>query len=272
MPELPEVETVVRTLEKQIQNDTIIDVDVRYAKIIDGDADEFSSVIKNKTFRNFKRRGKFLHFEFDSDSLYVHLRMEGKFYIVTDLDELDLKHVHVIFKMKSGRYLCYHDVRKFGRLTYVKDGETFKSIEKLGYEPWDVNLQAVILYKMLHNYTGNLKEFLLDQSKVCGIGNIYASEICFAVKLHPLKKTNTISKVKANELLEAIRRILETAIKAGGTTIRSYTSSLGVTGLFQLEVNVYGKEGEACPICETPIKKVVIGGRSSFYCPKCQRR
>ena len=211
----------------------ILNVDILYDKIIATDKDEFIKQIIGKEFIYFNRRGKYLHFSFlNGDSLYVHLRMEGKFYIYESLENVDLKHIHIIFSLSSGKYLCYHDTRKFGRFYYVSNGSTLKEIEKLGYEPFDTNLNGNILFNMLQSSNLDLKTFLLDQSKICGIGNIYANEICYAIKKHPLTSTKLITEIEANELLEAIQLILQEAIEAGGTTIRSYTSSLGVSGLF----------------------------------------
>lgn len=273
MPELPEVETVVRTLEKQLFQDVITAVEVLYNRIIETDLNIFKSEIVGKQFNEFKRRGKYLHFIFsDNDELYVHLRMEGKFYIATSLEQLDMKHIHIVFKLKSNRFLCYQDTRKFGRFYYVKAGGHLKEIDKLGYEPFDSDLNGKIVYDLLQNYNSDLKSFLLDQTQICGIGNIYANEICYEVKKHPLTPTKRLKRKEADALLDAIRSILSRAIAAGGTTIRSYTSSLNVTGLFQLQVNVHGKNNELCPTCNGVIVKEMIHQRGTYYCPKCQRR
>lgn len=273
MPELPEVETVVRTLEYQICNDQIDAVDVRYNSIIETDISDFKEVIVGKIFNKFERRGKYLRFVLsDNYILYVHLRMEGKFYIYDSLDDTYNKHIHVVFKLHSGRYLCYHDTRKFGRFYLVSNDEMIKEVEKLGYEPFDEALNANILYSMCHSSKEDLKSFLLNQEHICGIGNIYANEICFKMKLHPKFKVNKLTKKECILLLSYIQSVLKEAIAAGGTTIRSYTSSLGVTGLFQLQVKVHGKEHESCEVCGTSIVKCMLHQRGTYYCPSCQKR
>lgn len=273
MPELPEVETVVRTLEKQLINDRIVNVDLRYSKIVETNIDDFKNNIINCVFKEFKRRGKYLHFIFDNESeLYIHLRMEGKFYIADSLDNLNLKHIHCIFTLASGRYLCYQDTRKFGRFYFVEDKSVLKEIAKLGYEPFDDKLTEDVVFDMLQNSKLDLKSFLLDQSKICGIGNIYANEICYAMKRNPSIPVRNLRFIDAYNLLKYTREILSKAIEAGGTTIRSYTSSLNVTGLFQLQVKAHGRDGELCECCQNEIKKVMLHQRGTYYCPNCQQR
>lgn len=273
MPELPEVETVVRTLERQLYKDKIMGVEIRYPKIIEGDLEKFQNEIVGKVFTEFKRRGKYLHFIFEDDTeLYVHLRMEGKFYIVPEYSETVNPHIHLVFQLQSGRYLCYQDTRKFGRFYYISDKRPLKEIDKLGYEPFDELLTGDIVWKMLKGYSGDLKSFLLDQTKICGIGNIYANEICYAMEKHPSVLTKKLTKKDADKLLSITRNILTNAIAAGGTTIRSYTSSLHVTGRFQLEVLVHGRDNQQCKRCGTIIVKEMLHQRGTYYCPKCQRR
>ena len=270
MPELPEVETVVRTLEKQIQNDTITDIEIYYDRIIGTDIVSFKQNLIGKTFTNFSRRGKFLVFGFqDSSKLIVHLRMEGKFYITQALSEIDMKHIHVVFKLQSNRYLCYQDTRKFGRLYYTQT--TIKELEKLGYEPFDNDLTVDLLWNMVQNSKEDLKSFLLNQNNICGIGNIYANEICFQLKIDPRTKINRLSYIEVENLLAIIRSTLEKAIAAGGTTIRSYTSSLHVTGRFQLQVLVHDKNDEPCTICGNTIKKIMWKTRGTYICETCQK-
>lgn len=273
MPELPEVETVVRTLEYQIGLDSIDSVEIRYDRIIETDISEFKELIIGKKFNKFERRGKYLRFILsDGFVLYVHLRMEGKFYIYDSLEDTYNKHIHVVFKLHSGRYLCYHDTRKFGRFYLISNNEMIKEIEKLGYEPFDDDLNEEILYDMCHSSNEDLKSFLLNQEHVCGIGNIYANEICYRMKLHPRFKICKLTKKECTLLLLYIRSVLKDAIAAGGTTIRSYTSSLGVTGLFQLQVKVHGKANEPCEACGTSIVKCMLHQRGTYYCPNCQKR
>lgn len=273
MPELPEVETVIRTLQYQLEGESIDDVEVRYERVIEGNVEEFKKKIKGASFDSFERRGKYLRFCLnDNLVLYVHLRMEGKFYIFNTYEETLQKHIHIVFRLKSGRYLCYHDTRKFGRFYLVKQGQSLKEIDKLGYEPFDDALTSEIIYQMCQDSKEDLKSFLLNQEHICGIGNIYANEICYFMGVHPKYKVNKLSQKECSLLLKGIRDVLSKAIEAGGTTIRSYTSSLGVTGLFQLQVKVHGREHLPCVKCGTPIVKMMLHQRGTYYCPGCQKR
>lgn len=269
MPELPEVETVLRTLEDKIKDREITSIKILYKPIVVDNEKTFKKKLIGQHFRQFKRRGKYLIFELDDISLVSHLRMEGKYYILTPNDKID-KHTHVIFNLDDGRQLRYHDVRKFGRMELIAKDETYDEFKNLGPEPFskDFNL------KYIKDYTKNLKkpikEVLLDQSFVAGIGNIYADEILWAIKVNPLRQANKLKDEEIKDLIRYTRAILKKAIKAGGTTIRSYTSSLGVTGLFQLSLNAHTVS--KCKRCQSEIKKIRVGGRGTYYCPKCQKK
>ena len=268
MPELPEVETVVRTLEKQIAGEEILAVDVRYAKIVEDDPKAFSRRLKGRHFLGFERRGKYLIFRLEDVTLAVHLRMEGKFFIQMPEEPFD-RHVHVIFSLGSGRQLRYHDTRQFGRMKLYPKDLDLSDFHDLGPEPFAEAFDAAYLYAAAHRRNTPLKTMLLDQSVVAGVGNIYADEICFAVGLRPGMSCRRLTKPQCQRIVEETRSILHRAIQAGGTTIRSYTSSLGVTGLFQLETNIHARTH--CARCgqEAKIKRIV--GRSSYYCPSCQK-
>lgn len=273
MPELPEVETVLRILEQQLQDHKIVDIEVPYPKLLHQVAvADFKAKLIGKTWQSFDRRGKYLCFRIDDQQLYCHLRMEGKFYFYDKTESFERKHVHLIFYLDDGRLLCYHDTRKFGRFYLYEQNEIPECLADLGYEPWDQNLDAKRFYQMLHQRKVALKDFLLDQRYVTGIGNIYANEACFAAKLYPYMLTNTITRKDSEELLKQIRRILENAIASGGTSIRTYTASLGVTGRFQLHLYVYQRAGKPCLVCQSPIVKQMFKGRGTFYCKTCQRK
>ena len=270
MPELPEVETVVRTLETKIKGRRIESVNVRWKNIVFNMlAEEFEEQLKGQTFNTFDRRGKFLIFGMDDYNLVAHLRMEGKFYVYPQ-SETPNKHTHVIFKLDKGE-LHYNDVRKFGRFYLYRKGEPMEAVEKLGFEPFDEKLTAEALKKYCRNVTVPVKTQLLDQNMIAGIGNIYANEICHEVRLDPFRPACFISLNKWEEIIAAARRILGAAIKQGGTTIRSYTSSLGVTGMFQINLKVHAKKGEECPDCGAIIEKTSLNGRGTYYCPHCQK-
>lgn len=268
MPELPEVETVVRTLEHLIKDAEITQVLVRYQKTIEGNVDEFAKTLKGEHFRQFERRGKYLIFRMDHVTLVSHLRMEGKYYVQSPSDPLD-RHMHVLFDLSDGRQLRYHDTRKFGRMFLCDLNYDFHQFHDLGPEPFDEAFNAAYIHSYRKGLTQPLKSLMLDQSFVAGVGNIYADEILSACGLRPGRSCKRITKKDEENIVKETRRILREAIAAGGTTIRSYTSSLGVTGLFQNECCVHGQQ--TCARCGSEIRVRRIGGRSSYYCPHCQK-
>lgn len=275
MPELPEVETVRNTLKYQILNDTITNVDVYYDRMVLPNKEEFTKSLINQEITDIKRYGKYLIFIFNTCSMISHLRMEGKYFIKED--EPVLKHEHVVFHLKSGRTLRYHDTRKFGILKIVPTTcyETVlkeKELIKLGMEATDDNLNGEYLYEKIKSKSSPIKTTLLDQENICGLGNIYVDEVCFLSSIHPLRKASTITLLECNTIVENCKKVMEGAIKAGGTTIRSYTSSLGVTGLFQLQLHVHTLSGKPCEKCGTIIKKIKVGGRGTYFCENCQRK
>lgn len=273
MPELPEVETVLRTLETQIKDLQILDVQVLWENIIVNDTSEFIAQAKTQHFREFKRIGKYLMFVLDEWMLIVHLRMEGKFYLLDPSLPVD-KHTHVILKLSDGREMRYHDVRKFGKMALypLREDDNYPMLQNIGYDAFDERLSSLELYKKWHNRSLSLKQVLLNQSFLAGIGNIYADEICFSCGLHPNTPINHCSKADFERILIETRRILNGAVKSGGTTIRSYTSSLGVTGLFQLELKVHQQVGKPCQVCGEKIIKIKSGGRGTYLCTKCQKK
>ena len=269
MPELPEVETVVRTLEYQLGNVGIASCEVLYPNIIDNvEVNVFCELLKNERFTSYSRRGKYLIFTLDTKVLVCHLRMEGKFYVEKNLSLVD-KHTHVIFTLDDGRYLLYHDVRKFGRMYLYDKNEPLSCLSKLGLEPWDSELNVEYLRSKAKDMP--IKQFLLDQSIIAGIGNIYANEICFALNVLPMCSVSAFTNEMFEQVIVHTRRILENAIASGGTTIRSYTSSLGVDGRFQLSLMVHGRDKEECKICHEKIVKIQLKGRGTYYCPRCQK-
>ena len=270
MPELPEVETVKEVLKKQILNQKILDAVVNYPKMIENmDYLEFISKLKNQTIVDIKRRGKWLLFELNNYYLLSHLRMEGKYYIKSFDDEVT-KHQHVIFKFKDFE-LRYNDTRKFGRM-YLLDKDNIyntKPLNELGYEPWDNNLNIEYLKSKYKNKRLPIKTVLLDQSIIVGIGNIYDDEILFLSKINPYKKANELTDIELNNIINNTKVVLEKAIKLGGTTIKTYTSSEGVHGRFQNELLVHTKTN--CPICNSKLNIDKINGRSTYYCINCQK-
>ena len=270
MPELPEVETVRRVLNQQIIGLKILDVEIRYSSIIDGDTDEFKNKVINKSITNIDRYGKFLIFNLNEGNIISHLRMEGKYFYVNNMS-IDNKHIHVIYHLSNGYMLCYQDVRKFGRMVYKNTDELYisKPLIDVGVDPIlsnDINHE--LIYKRLKNKNIPIKTALLDQSILCGLGNIYVDEVLFTSRINPLLPSNEVTLEMVSNIIKNSVEILSLAIEKKGTTIRSYTSSLNVTGEYQNFLKVHTKK--VCPNCNEKIEKIRIGGRGTYYCKKCQ--
>lgn len=268
MPELPEVETVRQTLRHFILDQEIEGIDVYYDKIIQGDTQEFIHRLTHQTIREIDRVGKYLIFLLDNDAFVSHLRMEGKYHIVDQSVPID-KHTHVAFHLPEHQDLRYIDTRKFGRMELV-DLHMYRHLaplNKLGKEPFDITTDE--LYTLLHKTSLPLKTVLLDQSIMCGIGNIYANEICFLMHIDPRTKASRLSRQRVEELRQVSIDVLKRAIAQGGTTIHSFDAN-GIHGLFQVQLNVHTQK--ECPICHGPIKKIMLHQRGTYYCPCCQKR
>ncbi len=268
MPELPEVETVRRTLKNFIIEKEIKDIEVHWDKIINGDTKVFIETLKGQTIRDIDRVGKYLIFILDHDVFISHLRMEGK-YNITEADRPLSKHEHVTFYFSDGEELRYHDTRKFGRME-LADKENYRHelpLCKLGPEPWEADYKEV--YDKIHKSSMPVKTLLLDQSIMAGIGNIYANEICFRMRMHPETPGKRLSRKRVRELVVVAAEILDQAIAQGGTTIHSFDAN-GVTGLFQVRLQVHGQK--ECPVCKGAITKKAVRGRGTWFCKECQKR
>ncbi|MEG0264396.1 MAG: bifunctional DNA-formamidopyrimidine glycosylase/DNA-(apurinic or apyrimidinic site) lyase [Erysipelotrichaceae bacterium] len=276
MPELPEVETVRLTLAHLLGNPCIQEVNVRYPNLIEThDSLSFSNILIGKTIKDYKRIGKYLMFDLGDYMLISHLRMEGKYYVQKHCDSYDPKHTHLIIRFENEVELRYHDTRKFGRMYLYKkaiDPYTYPCMKNVGYDVFDERITVAYLWQMLHHRTITLKQALLDQRVMAGVGNIYADEICFALHLHPETNISHLRKSDFECMILETRRILTGASNAGGTTIRSYTSQLGVDGRFQLQLKVHGREKQVCYTCGNLITKIRVGGRGTYYCKECQKK
>lgn len=272
MPEIAEVETVRNTLKRQILNKKIKDVKVYYNTMIESDINSFAANLIGDEFVDIKRRGKWLIFETKERYLLSHLRMEGKFFL-KNINEPKGKHEHVTIIFQDDTTLRYEDTRKFGRMNLIKkeELENTESIKKQGLEPGDKNLTSEYLLEKFKNKRLPIKTVLLDQTIISGLGNIYVNEVMFYAKINPLREAKNITESECELICKGSDEIIREAIKMGGTTIKSYTSSLGVTGRFQQKLKVHKKEGEPCTICGNPIKNIKIGGRSTYYCKHCQK-
>ncbi|MGE4341804.1 MAG: DNA-formamidopyrimidine glycosylase [Bacilli bacterium] len=272
MPELPEVETVRQVLSSLIIKATITDVEILKERIVTTPLDQFKSRLIGATFERIDRIGKYLIFYFDRDLILVsHLRMEGKYIEILPGETLS-RFARVVFTLKDGRKLCYDDSRQFGTMTLIESHElaSLKGLTKLGPEPFEAETQEV--YQRFLKSSRPVKELLLDQTVMTGLGNIYADEVLFLSSLHPQYPANKVSKDKVEEIIKHAITVLNQAIMAGGSTIRTYHPGNGITGDFQTHLNVYGRQYQPCFICGHKLKKIFVGGRGSTYCPHCQRR
>ncbi|MBE6172241.1 MULTISPECIES: DNA-formamidopyrimidine glycosylase [Enterococcus] len=273
MPELPEVETVRKGLEKLVKNKKIKNVQVLWPRIIEQpEVPIFEATLIGETIESIGRRGKFLIFHLSHYEMISHLRMEGKYQYFEKEEPID-KHTHVIFSFEDGSQLRYHDVRKFGRMTIVEKGasNTYKGILKLGPEPLpDLFLLKDFTVGLQKSHKA-IKPLLLDQKLVTGLGNIYVDEALWEAKIHPEQPADSLRPKEIKLLRQAIIDVLSRAVEAGGTTIRSYLNALGESGSFQVALHVYGQTGEACVRCQTPIVKTKVAQRGTHYCPTCQK-
>ena len=270
MPEKPEVITVVNSLKPKLIGKKILSSEVYWDNIIEyPSVSVFKKEIKNEKINNITTRGKWLVFSLDTYYLLIHLRMEGKFFFRTKKDEKN-KYEHVFFNLDDNTQLRFADVRKFGKMHLIKKEDIDKvgPLKDLGYEYYDYNLTNNYLKDKFSKKKLPIKTVLLDQSIIAGIGNIYDDEILFMSKINPYKKACDITLKECNLIIKNTRIVLEKAIEKGGSTIKSYTSSEGVHGLFQEELLVHTKK--ICPKCGSSIKKDKINGRGTYYCPKCQ--
>jgi formamidopyrimidine-DNA glycosylase len=270
MPELPEVETIVRQLRQPLSGRSIIGVNTDWPKHIDRPGwDEFRFRIEGLTVRSISRRGKYLIFRLDGEeNLIVHLKMTGQLSVVPT-DEASDKHVHTVFQLDNDHELRFRDVRKFGRVYLLKDPTEL--LGSLGPEPLSEEFISEWLYEATRARKRVIKPLLLDQNFIAGIGNIYADEALHRAQISPFRKADSLSKKEVAALTDAIRFILSKAIEREGSSIDAgYRKPDGSSGSMQDHFNVYGRNGEPCQRCGAIIERSVLNSRSTHYCPQCQ--
>ncbi|WNR43282.1 DNA-formamidopyrimidine glycosylase [Paenibacillus roseipurpureus] len=273
MPELPEVETVKRTLNELIRGKTIAHVTVRLPRIIQkpDDIQQFETFLQGQTIESIERRGKFLRFVLTDYVMVSHLRMEGRYGLYDGDDELE-PHTHVLFRFTDGSELRYKDVRQFGTMHLFPKGEELTSppLVKLGIEPLDEAFTFKAFKAQIAHRATKIKPLLLNQAYIVGIGNIYVDESLFLAGIHPEREAKSLSKKELMGLHEAIVRTLQESVDVGGSSIKSYVNGQGEIGLFQHQLNIYGRGAQPCKTCGTEIVKTVVGGRGTHICLKCQ--
>lgn len=288
MPELPEVETIKRGLEKNLVGKTIADFDCNWKKMTNKPVAEYRRILKGLKISAVKRRAKMLIFNLSKDwNLLFHLKMTGQLVYSSKIkcvvgghpikegyQCLPNKFTHATFTFTDQSHLYFNDVRKFGWVKlYVKE-QLSKELEKmkLGAEPLSPEFTIEYLKNWIKKRPNNpIKKFLMDSSIVVGIGNIYSDEVCFYARVRPTRKVKDLSGDEVKKIYQGIKEILTASIKAQGTTFRDFRNADGEAGGYSKELKVYGKYSETCPICGGKIERIKFGGRSSSYCPKCQK-
>ena len=279
MPELPEVETVKNAVSKAVDGANIIAAAVLCDKFREKIPADFAAKITGATIMDCRRIAKYIIIELSNGlSLVWHLGMSGKIKILPQKPTTLEKHDHVVIETDKG-CLIFNDPRRFGLLTYCESARLNEcsALKNIGPDPFDKNLTAQYLYSQLQAHSTPIKVAILEQKIICGIGNIYASEALFKAKILPLRPAKSLNLKECENLLKSIREVLSKAIKAGGSTLRDYRKPDGSSGEFQNQHCVYNKTGQRCPECVCNIsktggiKKVVLGGRSTFYCETLQK-
>ena len=275
MPELPEVETVKRVLEPQLAGRQIREVQLVNPQVIAfPDPESFSKEVCGKTIVGMGRRGKFLQMILGTgEHIVVHFRMTGCL-LLSDAEYPAEKHTHVVFVLDNGQVLRYSDQIRFGRLWLIADSTEYAvtGMDKLGLEPFDEGVTAAYLQERLSSRRISIKEGLLEQSVIAGIGNIYSDEILFACKIYPGKAANTLTSAQWRRLADQIPKTMEYYIETNAISPEDYLKGKGKDYRNTPYLNVYGQSGKPCPCCGTILARTVIGGRSSVYCVKCQKK
>lgn len=265
MPELPEVETIVRGLRLPLIGKVFDSVKILWRRSICGDIEAFAGALNGRSIEAVQRKGKYIIFTLSRDlRLTVHLKMTGK--LLFRIDEKDRNYIRVVFRFADGSSLYFVDVRKFGRLKVWQPGEKF--LPGLGPDPLDFRTVFEVLRRLESRRA--VKTVLLDQRQLAGVGNIYADESLFLAGIHPNTPFSSIKKSKIEDLSKQLPLLLERAIQHSGTTLADYRTPENQTGSHQGFLKVYGREGLPCVTCKTAITRICINGRSAHFCPRCQ--
>jgi formamidopyrimidine-DNA glycosylase len=268
VPELPEIETVRRTIAPHVIGRRIVALDIRERRLRRPIAADFAARLTGRTIVDVRRRAKYLLLDVgDGLRWVVHLGMSGRFCVGRPPE--DLSHVHVIAILDRGGELYFRDPRRFGLMMLSSDD---RDLGTLGVEPLEEGFSAAMLWAATRRHRRvSVKSLLMDQRVVVGVGNIYANEALFEARIRPTRRAGKLTRADAARLVDAVRAVLERAIAGRGSSLLDYRDADGNTGDFQRSLRVYEREGEACRACGGPIRRRIIGGRGSFYCSGCQR-
>jgi formamidopyrimidine-DNA glycosylase len=273
MPELPEIETIKRGLQKNITGKRVVHIDVRDSRLRwPVETGKLATAVLNKEILKITRRAKYLLVELEGNQILImHLGMSGSILLLGQNRTLD-KHDHVVFYFDDRSEMRFRDPRRFGMIDTCPASElaSHPRLKNLGFEPLSETLSGEILHQQASHSKKPIKNTLMDASFIVGVGNIYANEALFAAGIHPLTSSNRLQASDWQRLLAKIQHVLESAIAKGGTTLNDFVNSTGDPGYFQLSLAVYGREAERCVRCGTEVRKIVLVGRSTFFCPDCQ--
>ncbi|MCM8799128.1 MAG: DNA-formamidopyrimidine glycosylase [Candidatus Omnitrophica bacterium] len=266
MPELPEVETIRKQLEEKVLNKKILEIIVNNPKVIkEPKREDFIKGLSGVSIKNILRKGKLIILELSNKkSLCIHLKLTGQL-IYPGRPELS----RISFKLSDGKFLDYRDKRLLGEIRLVDDWHQLKFIKELGPEPFELTVDK--FKELIKNKKTKIKVLLMDQSFISGIGNLYAAEALFRAKIHPLRKTDTLSDKEKELLFKEIVATLKEALQYKGSSVDQYVQLSGQPGDYIRYHKVYGRENQPCFICNTPIKRISLGGRGTYFCPKCQK-
>lgn len=270
MPELPEVETSRRGIAPWVENQEVAEVVIRDRRLRWPVPLEIDRNLPGRQIQSVRRRAKYLLLDTDIGSAMLHLGMSGSVRIV-DADEPAAKHDHFDIRFVSGKALRFRDPRRFGSFLWAVTPERHDLLRHLGPEPLSPEFDGDYLRTRSRGRQVTIKQFIMNAAVVVGVGNIYASEALFEASIHPKRAAGRVSAGRLSTLAESIKSVLELAIKAGGTTLRDFHGGDGEPGYFKQQLNVYGRDNLPCRVCKTPIRAVVLGQRSTFYCHRCQR-
>lgn len=297
MPELPEVETVRKDLQRLLRGRKVVDVVIKKEKMVKGNMKSFREQVKGKIIQSMRRRGKLLIIEIGSEKrsfstrtterkwILVHLKMTGQLIYrdkkklvggghgkpIIREEELPNKYSHIVFTFSDGSELFFNDMRQFGYVRLVDSKELEKVLDSFGVEPLSREFTIEVLRGVLKGKKTALKNVLLDQGLVAGLGNIYVDESCYLAGVRPKRHGMRVTKEEARRLHGAIRRVLKKSLAQRGTTFSSYRDGLGGEGGFVKSLKVYGRAGKVCYRCKKTLKKMKIGGRGTVYCSSCQK-
>lgn len=275
MPELPEVETVVRGLRPRLEGRRIVRLQISQPLVVRGSLRRFRQALSGVRIERLSRRGKYILFKLarvprsrQPDYWIVHLGMTGQLFACAPLVPRE-KHTHVVAWLSSGEQLRYRDPRRFGKMLTLPAAELNAYFAALGPEPFRISFRRFCA--LVAGRRAPVKSFLLNQSRLRGLGNIYSSEVLFVAGIHPARPAGTLTRAELQRLYRAMRSVLREAIAGQGTTVSDYRTGDGRPGDYQNYLRVYDREGEPCPRCGSAIERLVLAGRSAHFCPHCQR-